>query len=47
MLIVGDQEQSARQVSVRERTGEGTKERKAVGFGDLKAELLERYRARA
>ena len=47
MLIVGDQEQAARQVSVRERTGEGTKERKAVGFGDLKAELLERYRARA
>jgi len=47
MLIVGDQEQAARQVSVRERTGEGTKERKAVSFGDLKAELLERYRARA
>jgi threonyl-tRNA synthetase len=47
MLIVGDQEQAARQVSVRERTTEGTKERKAVGFDELKTELLQRYRARA
>ncbi len=47
MLIVGDAEQAARQVSVRERTAEGTRERKAVGFDDLKAELLGRYETRA
>ena len=47
MLIVGDKEQEERAVSVRERTPEGHKERKGVGFGDLKAELLERYQTRA
>ncbi|ADV66517.1 threonine--tRNA ligase [Deinococcus maricopensis] len=47
MLIVGDKEQEGRQVSVRERTPEGHKERKGVAFDDLKAELLERYRTRA
>lgn len=47
MLVVGDQEQEHRTVSVRERTQEGHKERKAVPFADLAAELLERYRTRA
>lgn len=47
MLIVGDKEAEAREVSVRERTEDGTKERKGVKFDDLKAELLERYRSRA
>lgn len=47
MLIVGDKEQAAREVSVRERTPEGAKERKGVKFEDVKAELLERYRNRA
>ena len=47
MLIVGDKEQEERAVSVRERTPEGHKERKGVGFADLKAELLERYQTRA
>ena len=47
MLIVGDKEQEAREVSVRERTGEGTKERKGVKFDDLKAELLERRKNRS
>ncbi|GHF49801.1 threonyl-tRNA synthetase [Deinococcus metalli] len=47
MLIVGDQEQEARQVSVRERGSEGHRERKGVAFDDLKAELLERYKSRA
>ena len=42
MLIVGDKEQEGREVSVRERTPEGTKERKGVRFDDLRAELLER-----
>lgn len=47
MLIVGDKEQEARQVSVRERTPEGHKERKGVAFEDLKAELLERRKNRS
>lgn len=47
MLIVGDKEQEAREVSVRERTPEGHRERKGVKFDDLKAELLERRRTRA
>jgi threonyl-tRNA synthetase len=47
MLIVGNQEQENRTVSVRERTPEGLKERKAVPFAELQAELLERYRTRA
>jgi threonyl-tRNA synthetase (EC 6.1.1.3)/Ser-tRNA(Thr) hydrolase (EC 3.1.1.-) len=47
MLIVGDKEQEAREVSVRERTGEGTKERKGVKFDELKAELLERRKNRS
>ena len=47
MLIVGNQEQETRTVSVRERTQDGLKERKGVPFADLQAELLERYRTRA
>ena len=47
MLIVGDKEQEGREVSVRERTQEGTKERKGVKFDDLKAELLERKKNRS
>ena len=47
MLIVGDKEAEAREVSVRERTPEGTKERKGVKFDDLKAELLERKKNRS
>ncbi|MFC4452254.1 threonine--tRNA ligase [Deinococcus sonorensis] len=47
MLVVGDQEQAGRQVSVRERGAAGTSERKGVPFDDLKAELLERYQTRA
>ncbi|RTR25438.1 threonine--tRNA ligase [Deinococcus radiophilus] len=47
MLIVGDKEQEARAVSVRERTPEGHQERKGVLFADLKAELLTRYQTRA
>ncbi|WP_261663659.1 threonine--tRNA ligase [Deinococcus sp. Marseille-Q6407] len=47
MLIVGDKEQEAQAVSVRERTAEGHKERKGVPFGELKDELLTRYRSRA
>ncbi len=47
MLVVGDKEQEARQVSVRERTPSGHQERKGVGFDDLKAELLERYNSRS
>ncbi|GAA5513387.1 threonine--tRNA ligase [Deinococcus carri] len=47
MLIVGDQEEAQREVSVRERTPEGHKERKGVAFPDLMAELQERYRTRA
>ncbi|MFC5848290.1 threonine--tRNA ligase [Deinococcus petrolearius] len=46
MLVVGDQEQENRTVSVRERTPEGHRERKAVPFADLMAELLERRRTR-
>ncbi len=42
MLIVGDKEQEAREVSTRERYPEGHKERKGVKFDDLKAELLKR-----
>lgn len=47
MLIVGDKEQEAREVSVRERTPEGHKERKGVKFDELLAELLERRRTRS
>lgn len=47
MLIVGDKEQEGREVSVRERTSEGTKERKGVKFDDVLAELLERKKTRA
>ncbi|WP_278912345.1 His/Gly/Thr/Pro-type tRNA ligase C-terminal domain-containing protein, partial [Deinococcus wulumuqiensis] len=47
MLIVGDKEQEGREVSVRERTVDGTKERKGVKFDDLKAELLERKQSRS
>lgn len=47
MLIVGDKEQEAREVSVRERGAEGHSERKGMKFDDLKAELLERYKTRA
>jgi threonyl-tRNA synthetase len=47
MLIVGDKEQEERAVSVRERTPEGHKERKGVGFAELKTELLERYQTRS
>ncbi len=46
MLIVGDKEQESHEVSLRERTEEGTKERKGVKFDDLKNELLVRYRTR-
>ncbi|GHG07095.1 threonine--tRNA ligase [Deinococcus piscis] len=46
MLIVGDKEQEAQAVSVRERTPEGHQERKGVAFADLKAELLDRYQNR-
>ncbi|AKH17892.1 threonine--tRNA ligase [Deinococcus soli (ex Cha et al. 2016)] len=47
MLIVGDKEQEGREVSVRERTPEGHKERKGVAFDDLRNELLGRYRNRS
>ena len=47
MLVVGDREQEAREVSVRERGAGGTSECKGVPFAGLKAELLERYRSRA
>ena len=47
MLIVGDQEQAGRAVSVRERTPGGHQERKDVAFADFKAELLTRYEGRA
>ncbi|MDO4244416.1 MAG: threonine--tRNA ligase [Deinococcus sp.] len=47
MLIVGDKEAEAREVSVRERTQGGTKERKGVKFDDLLAELLERKKNRS
>ncbi|WP_216323128.1 threonine--tRNA ligase [Deinococcus aestuarii] len=47
MLIVGDREEERREVSVRERTPEGHKERKGVPFDELLAELQERYRTRA
>lgn len=47
MLIVGDQEEARREVSVRERTPEGHKERKGVDFAALLAELQERVRTRA
>jgi threonyl-tRNA synthetase len=47
MLIVGDREQEVREVSVRERTPDGHRERKGVAFDDLRAELLTRYRSRA
>ncbi|MBZ9751379.1 threonine--tRNA ligase [Deinococcus sp. HMF7604] len=47
MLIVGDKEAEARQVSTRERWPDGHKERKGLPFDDLKAELLERYKLRA
>ncbi len=47
MLIVGDKEQEAREVSLRERTAEGTQERKGVKFDDLKAELVKRRDTRA
>ncbi|GBF05608.1 threonyl-tRNA synthetase, thrS [Deinococcus aerius] len=47
MLIVGDQEEARREVSVRERTPEGHRERKGVDFTDLLRELQERYRTRA
>ncbi|WP_412026670.1 threonine--tRNA ligase [Deinococcus yunweiensis] len=47
MLVVGDKEQEGREVSVRERTPDGLKERKGVGFDDLKGELLARYETRA
>ncbi|THF67818.1 threonine--tRNA ligase [Deinococcus sp. Arct2-2] len=47
MLVVGDQEQERREVSVRERTPEGHKERKGVGFDALLAELQERYNSRS
>ena len=46
MLIVGDKEQEARAVSVRERTPEGHQERKGVAFSDLKSELVTRYQSR-
>ena len=46
MLIVGDQEEARREVSVRERTPEGHRERKGVDFADLLGELQERYRTR-
>jgi len=47
MLIVGDQEEARREVSVRERTPDGHKERKGVDFAALLGELQERYRTRA
>ncbi|WP_414657212.1 threonine--tRNA ligase [Deinococcus sp. VB343] len=47
MLIVGDKEAEAREVSVRERTQGGTKERKGVKFDDLLSELLERKKNRS
>lgn len=47
MMIVGDKEQESRSVSLRERTPEGTKERKSIDFAEIKAELLERRRTRA
>ncbi|WP_291424129.1 threonine--tRNA ligase, partial [Deinococcus sp.] len=47
MLIVGDKEQEAREVSLRERTPEGTQERKGVKFDELKAELIKRRDTRA
>ncbi|MBB5233535.1 threonine--tRNA ligase [Deinococcus budaensis] len=47
MLIVGDQEEARREVSVRERTPEGHRERKGVDFSALLAELQERVRTRA
>ncbi|BDP42171.1 threonine--tRNA ligase [Deinococcus aetherius] len=46
MLVVGDREEERREVSVRERTPEGHKERKGVPFDELLAELQERYRTR-
>lgn len=46
MLIVGDKEQEAQAVSVRERTPQGHQERKGVAFADLKAELQDRYQNR-
>lgn len=47
ILVVGDKEQEARQVSTRERWPDGHRERKGVGFDELKAELLERYKSRS
>ncbi|GAA5500782.1 threonine--tRNA ligase [Deinococcus xinjiangensis] len=47
MLIVGKQEAAGREVSVRMRSPEGTKERKGVKFDDLKAELIERRNSRS
>ncbi|MEF2278573.1 threonine--tRNA ligase [Deinococcus sp. YIM 134068] len=47
MLIVGDREEERREVSVRERTPEGHRERKGVAFDELLGELGERYKARA
>ncbi|MFK7603130.1 threonine--tRNA ligase [Deinococcus sp. SM5_A1] len=47
ILVVGDKEQEAREVSTRERWPDGHRERKGVGFDELKAELLERYKNRS
>ncbi|MDV6373427.1 threonine--tRNA ligase [Deinococcus arenicola] len=47
ILVVGDKEQEAREVSTRERWPDGHKERKGVSFDELKAELLERYKSRS
>lgn len=47
MLIVGDQEEARREVSVRERTPDGHRERKGVDFADMLRELQDRYRTRA
>ncbi|CAM3871141.1 threonine--tRNA ligase [Deinococcus frigens] len=47
ILVVGDKEQEAREVSTRERWPDGHRERKGVGFDELKAELLERYTSRS
>lgn len=47
MLIVGDKEAEAREVSTRERHPDGHKERKGLKFDELKAELSERYRSRS
>ncbi|WP_034383087.1 threonine--tRNA ligase [Deinococcus sp. YIM 77859] len=47
MLIVGDQEEARREVSVRERTPQGHQERKGVPLTELLRELQERYRTRA